>query len=90
MSYDMNKYILDSYINDIDEMEGNKLYLNFSKEKWIDSKGIEYFISDLNDRYLYNILNFLRKSDYENKDEHISYIENELDERLKIKYGFYE
>lgn len=90
MSYDMNKYILDSYINDIDEMEENKLYLNFSKEKWIDSKGIEHFISDLNDRYLYNILNFLRKSDYENKDEHILYIENELDERLKIKYGFCE
>lgn len=55
---------------------------------WKDYNGNVWAVNNMSDRYIINVINFLKGSDYINKKEHIEYMENELDERLKIRYGF--
>ena len=55
---------------------------------WKDHNGNVWAVKDMSDRYIINVINFLKGSDYINKSEYIKYMEDELDERLKIRYGF--
>lgn len=55
---------------------------------WKDRNGNVWAVKDMSDRYIINVINFLKGSDYINKSEYIKYMEDELDERLKIRYGF--
>lgn len=56
---------------------------------WRNKNGEILKVEDISDRYLENISNFLKKSDFVDKDIHIKYIERELEERMKIRCGWY-
>lgn len=85
MNNDNNEYEFDfddSFFNTYEE------HINFPIGTWKDYRGNIYKVEDMSDRYIINVIKFLKSSDYINKDEYIEYMENELDKRLKIRYGF--
>lgn len=82
---DNNKYEFDfddSFFNMYEER------ITIPVGTWKDCNGNVWAVKDMSDRYIINVINFLKGSDYINKKEYIKYMEDELDERLKIRYGF--
>lgn len=56
---------------------------------WKDNNDVMYKISEMPDNYLKNVINFLKDKDFIDKEEHIKVMKEELEERLKDRYGFY-
>ena len=75
-----------------DDLEYNDIfgyYIESKIDEWKDKNGKIWKVKDMSDRYLLNVIRYLEKSNYYNKKEHIDFMNNEIEERLKNRYGFF-